>query len=305
MPIVQANGLDLMVEEYGSRRNPTLLLVCGWSVQLTFWPKPFIDGLVREGFHVVVFDNRDTGLSQKMRRPATSPVSPHILAARVLKQKWLAAYTLEDMAADAVGVLDALGIERAHIAGLSMGGMIAQIAAAEYPERFETATIMMSSTNRAGLPMPPAGVAYKVFLSRRGRTAAQRVRRASQIWRTIRTQDGGYAEEELEDRLQSTIDRSFYPAGRRRQLEAIVATGDLRRFSRRIDMPSLVIHGSADKLARPHGGLDIAENIPGSRFELIEGMGHDLPPNRIPLIVDMIADHALGVSRKNVQRKAA
>ena len=292
MAKIKLNGIELEVIEHGSRSNPTILLICGWSVQLTFWPKSFIDNLVDAGFHVVTYDNRDTGHSEKFGRfLATSPLSPHVLLARRLKSKKLTAYTLEHMAQDAVGVLDALGIEKAHILGLSMGGMITQIVAADYPQYVHSATILMSTTNRFGLPTPAARLAYDVFVARRGRSTSERAKRSLAIWKKIRTQDGGYDDQEFYDGIQSTIDRSFYPAGRKRQLEAIIATGDLRRFAQRIVAPTLVIHGSKDLLAKPHGGLDIATNIRGARFELIEGAGHDLAPNRIDQFTRLIIPH--------------
>ncbi|MCA8899837.1 MAG: alpha/beta hydrolase [Hyphomonas sp.] len=304
MTVVKANGIDIKVEEYGSKKDPALLLICGWSVQLTFWPKPFIQSLVDAGYRVITFDNRDVGLSEKFHhRPATYPFAPHVMASRLLKRKFLVAYTLEDMAADAMGVLDALNIPRAHIVGLSMGGMITQVVAAKYPERVRSATILMSTTNRPGLPLPPMDLAFDIFFRRRGRNPSHSLQRTQDIWRRIRTQDGGYDDANFEEALSATIDRAYYPPGRRRQMEAIMATGDLRRFTRRIVSPTLVIHGSADLLARPHGGLDIAANIPGARFELIEGMGHDLPPRRIGMIAGMIAGHAKAADARKTRLK--
>lgn len=293
MTILKANGIDIKVEEHGHKDAPALLLICGWSVQLTFWPRPFIDQLVQAGYRVITFDNRDVGLSKKFRgRPATFPFSPRVLASRFLKRKLLVAYTLEDMAEDAIGVLDALNVDRAHIVGLSMGGMIAQIVAANHPERTRSATILMSSSNRFGLPTPPIDLALDVLFARRGRSLQQRTARTRRVWKRIRTQDGGYNDEDFSETITATIDRSYYPPGRRRQIEAIMATGDLRRYARRIVAPALVVHGSADQLARPHGGLDIAANIRDAQFELIPEMGHDLPPNRIDLISGLISAHA-------------
>lgn len=306
MSILQANGIDIKVEEYGHKASPAILLICGWSVQLTFWPRPFIDKMVASGFRVITFDNRDVGLSQKMKgRPPTYPFAPHIMASRVLKRRILVSYTLEDMAADAVGVLDALDIDRAHIVGLSMGGMITQIVAGNYPDRVKSATMLMSSSNRFGLPTPPIDLAMGVLFARGGGTQEQRAARSARIWKRIRTQDGGYDDEQFGAQITSTIDRAYYPPGRRRQVEAIMATGDLRRFARKIEAPSLVIHGSADELARPHGGLDIAANIKGARFELIDGMGHDLPPKRIGLIANMITDHASSAEKVRRLRRGA
>ncbi|MEL7547195.1 MAG: alpha/beta hydrolase [Pseudomonadota bacterium] len=307
MTVVKANGIEIKVEEHGPKDGPALMLICGWSVQLTFWPKQLIDDFVNAGFRVITFDNRDVGLSQKMRgRPTTYPFAPHVMASRLLQRKLLVAYTLEDMAEDAVGVLDALDIHRAHIVGLSMGGMIAQIIAGKHPQRVTSANILMSSSNRVGLPTPPIDLSMAVLFSRRRVSPEKRAERSQRIWRRIRTQDGGYDDANFAERINATIDRSYYPAGRRRQVEAIMATGDLRRFARRIKAPSLVIHGSADLLARPHGGLDIATNIDGAKFELIEGMGHDLPPNRIGLISGLITEHALAADnmRQRLRRVA-
>ncbi|MEO0548499.1 MAG: alpha/beta hydrolase [Pseudomonadota bacterium] len=306
MTVVKANGIDVKVVEYGPQNAPALLLICGWSVQLTFWPKPFIENLVSSGYRVITYDNRDVGLSEKIRwRPPTLPFAPHIMASRVLKRKILVPYTLEDMASDAMGVLDALNIDTAHILGLSMGGMIAQIVAGKYRSRVRSATILMSSSNRFGLPTPPLDLAMDVLFSRGGGSRKKKAERSRRIWKRIRTQDGGYNDASFEQNITSTIDRAYYPPGRRRQVEAIMATGDLRRFARQICAPTLVIHGSADKLSRPHGGLDIAANIDGARFELIDGMGHDLPPNRIDMITNLITEHINDAERDERASRAA
>ena len=304
MTKIRANRIEIEYREFGDPKNPPLLLIGGWSVQLTFWPQPFIEAFVDAGYRVIVFDNRDIGLSQKMRFfPPTSPFAIHVLAARALKSRCFTAYTLEDMAEDARGLLDALEIEKAHILGLSMGGMITQILAAKHPDRVSSITIMMSSTNRLGLPLPPKRLAARVLLAPAFSTAKASRKRSEKIWRTIRTQDGGYDEAMFDAGLTATIDRSHTPAGRKRQLEAVVATGDLRKWTRRITAPTLVIHGSKDLLAPPAGGKDIASCIPGSRFELIPGMGHDLPPNRLAKLSALITDH-LGRARDMVQATA-
>ncbi|MBO9452961.1 alpha/beta fold hydrolase [Tropicibacter sp. R16_0] len=297
MPKLRANRINIEYQEFGDPASPPMLFIGGWSVQLTFWPQPFIDAFVDAGYRVIVFDNRDIGLSQKMRYfPPTSPFALHVLAARALKSRRLTAYTLEDMAEDARGVLDALGIDRAHILGLSMGGMITQILAAKHPDRVLSTTILMSSTNRLGLPLPPKRLAARILLTPLLSTAKASRRRSEKIWRTIRTQDGGYDEAQFNAGLTATVDRSHALAGRKRQLEAVIATGDLRRWTRRIKAPTLVIHGSKDLLAPPAGGKDIASCIPDARFELVSGMGHDLPPNRLDYLTNLIRAHLNSVS---------
>lgn len=292
MPQLKANGINIEYEDYGRPEDPAILFIGGWSVQLIFWPRPLIDALVDEGYRVIIFDNRDVGRSQKMRLfPATSPFAAHVLMARFFRSRLLTAYTLEDMAEDSVGILDALGIERAHILGLSMGGMITQIVAGKYPDRVLSTTILMSSTNRLGLPLPPLALAARVLINPRFIGKASHKRRSEAIWRSIRTINGGYDDTDFRAGISSTVDRAYAPSGRKRQLEAVVATGDLRRWTRRIKAPTLVIHGSKDLLSPPAGGRDIADCIPQSRFELIPGMGHDLPPNRLKEIIGMVKQH--------------
>jgi len=307
MSIIKANGIDIKIEEYGPKNGPAILLICGWSTQLTFWPKDFIERLCEAGFRVIAFDNRDVGHSQKFDSHLTTyPLAPHIMASRLLRTKVFLAYTLEDMANDAIGILDTLDIRRAHFLGVSMGGMITQILTSKFPERVISSTILMSSSNRFGLPGPPPLLALELLFRRARNDRRGSLKRSQRIWRKIRTQDGGYSENELENSLNSTIDRSFYPAGRRRQLEAVMATGDLRRFLRKIVSPTLVLHGSADILSRPHGGIDIAENIRGAKFELIDGLGHDLAPNKIEEISDLVIQHAREAQKaqKRIERVA-
>lgn len=292
MARIKANGIQLEYMEYGNPDDPAIVFVGGWSVQLIFWPQELIDAVVSQGFRVIVFDNRDVGHSQKMWHfPPTSPLAGHVLLARFLGSRRLTAYTLEDMAEDTVGLLDALGIEQAHILGLSMGGMITQIAAAKHPDRFLSATILMSSTNRLDLPKPPLSLLAHLLFSPRFLSRNMARRRSERIWRKIRTQDGGYEDSTFKAGVSSTIDRSHSPAGRMRQMEAIFATGDLRRFAKRISTPTLVIHGTEDPLAPVEGGQDIAASIPQARLELIEGMGHDLPPKYLGRISSLVTGH--------------
>lgn len=299
MAQILSNGINLEVEEYGDRSNPTLLFICGWSVQLTYWPKDLIDDIVQAGFHVVVFDNRDSGLSHKTPRfPPSSPVSPHVLMSRVLRRKILTSYTLEDLADDAIGVLDALNIRKAHILGLSMGGMIAQIAAAKHPKRVSSLTVLMSTTNRFRLPHANRALALDVFFGRPPRKREARIDRAVRLWNKIGTPNGGYDPKLLRKGLTATIDRCYTPHGRSRQLQAIFATGDIRRWSRMINAPTLVVHGSIDPLLPPHNGVDIAANVRGSRFELIDGLAHDLPPIKLDLIKGLIIEHMKKTAKK-------
>ena len=215
------------------------------SKQLIYWPMDFVNGLVKEGFRVVTFDNRDVGLSYKF--DGVRPPHPlrQMLTKRLFPKRQMAPYNLSDMARDAVGVLDALKIDRAHIVGASMGGMIGQLIAGDHADRVLSFTPVMSSTNGPGLP-------------------------------------GANAEVQ---------ERGFYPPGPKRQMAAIIDTGNLRPTANRITAPTMVIHGADDPLIPSVCGQDIAANVKGARFELVEGMGHDLPPSKLPKMVDLIAAH--------------
>jgi len=225
---------------------------------------------------------------------------------RFLGLKNLAPYSLVDMARDSVGVLDALSIDRAHVVGVSMGGMIGQILAANYADRIKSFTAIMSSTNNPKLPKADPEVVKKVFTVRqRPRTRDELIENTIQLWRTIGTPDGGHDPDAFRERIAASIDRSTYPAGVRRQIAAIISTGDLRRWTRAIAAPALVIHGSLDPLAPFQGGLDIAANVKDARAEIIDGMGHDLPPKFLPKITELVAGHLRSAEKTARSARAA
>ena len=293
MPLVKANGVDIEVEDYGSKSDPAIVLIMGLAAQLTLWPAPMVEGLVARGFRVVRFDNRDIGLSQKLHdRRAPSPALS-MTAIRLLGLKAVAPYTLHDMAADTGGVLDSLDIGKAHVVGASMGGMIGQVFAATRPERVTSFTAIMSSTNHRKLPQADPAVVRQLFSTRVGvKTHEELIDRIVAFWNVIGTPDSGNDPKEFRDKIAASIERCNYPSGVRRQIAAILATGDLRPWAKKIKAPTLVIHGSYDPLAPLPGGLDIAASVPGARAEIIDGMGHDLPPRHIKQITELIAGHA-------------
>lgn len=292
MPLVKANGLDIEVEEFGAQGRPAVLLIMGLSAQLTHWPLDFVEALVREGYRVVRFDNRDIGLSQKLHeRRALSPFL-FMAAASVFGAGRLAPYTLHDMAADAAGVLDALDIDKAHIVGASMGGMIGQLLSANYPARVKSLTTIMSTTNNPRLAKADPQLLRRLFAKRPpAATQDEIVDRTVEAWGLIGTRDSGHDPAEFRARIEANVKRCHYPAGVRRQVAAIVATGDLRRWSSSIKAPTLVIHGAEDRLAPPAGGRDIAATVPGARLEMIDGLAHDLPPRHLPRITQLVAGH--------------
>ena len=306
MALVKANGIEIEVEEFGKKSDPAVLLIMGLSAQLTLWPMAFIDALVERGFRVIRFDNRDIGLSQKMHEARALSPFFFIAAARLFGAQRLAPYTLHDMAADSVGVLDALGVDSAHVVGASMGGMIGQLLTASYPKRVRSFTAIMSSTNNPALPKTDPAVLKALFAKRPpAKSRDEIIDRSVEAWGVIGTKDGGNDPAAFRQRIAAAVDRCTYPAGVRRQVAAIVATGDLRRYTRTISTPTLVIHGSVDKLAPNAGGRDIAASIEGAKLEIIDGMGHDLPPKHLPQITELIADHLKSAEEKARKSRAA
>lgn len=306
MALVKANGIEIEVEEFGAKSDPAILLIMGLAAQLTFWPKPMVDALVDQGFRVVRFDNRDIGLSQKMHEARAPSPALTMTAIRMLGLKSLAPYTLLDMAADSVGVMDALGIDKAHVVGASMGGMISQVLAARHPGRVKSLTAIMSSTNHRRLPQADPAVIRKLFTTRVGvKTHDELIDRIVAFWGVIGTPDSGNDPIEFRNKIAASIERCNYPAGVRRQIAAIVATGDLRPFAKAVKAPTLVIHGSIDPLAPLPGGLDIAASVPGARMEIIDGMGHDLPPKHLTKITELVAGHARSAESLAAQSRAA
>lgn len=292
---VSANGLEIEIEQHGSPDDPPLLLIMGFSGQLSLWPDEFVEELVGRGFRVIRYDNRDIGLSQKFDGVKAPHPIWQLLVKRVLKNRRMAPYTLEDMAADAVGVLDALAIEKAHILGVSMGGMISQIVAADYPERVLSLMPVMTSTNAPGLPGPDKQVRKILFQAARNRpeTEEEAVAAGMRFFTAIGSPGGEERRAEIEELIRKNVARSFYPEGASRQMAAIIDTGDLRPWARRVRADTMVVHGVADPLILPPCGADVADHIAGARFELIEGMGHDLPQALHGRLADLVAGHSL------------
>ena len=292
MAKVLSNGLKLEVEEYGSPSNPSILLIMGLAAQLTRWPEAFVGPLVDKGFHVVAFDNRDIGLSEKLVSDrASSPLAVALLGTVGLASL-LAPYKLTDMAKDTVGVLDALDIDSAHIIGASMGGMIGQILCAEHPERVRSFTALMSSTNNPAMPKAHPKLTLEVFTARkRARTREELIDITLRIWTLIGTKNSGRDPVEFRQLVADSVDRNSSSSGIRRQMAAIIATRDIRDWTRKVTAPSLVIHGSDDPLVPVENGLDIAAEISNARMEIIEGMGHDIPPRFLATIVDHVLEH--------------
>jgi pimeloyl-ACP methyl ester carboxylesterase len=276
----------LCYESRGSEDDPALLLIMGLGFQLIAWPDGLIDGLVARGYRVIRFDNRDAGRSTHLVDRG-SPTRWELITRRIRNPS----YTLEDMAGDAIGLLDCLGIERAHVVGASMGGMIAQAVAAIAPDRVLSLTSIMSMTGARWTGQPSVRLLPYLLVPPPADRDAY-IAQTTGVLRRIRSP--GFPADEAASRevAEMTFDRGIAPGGFGRQLGAIVASGDRTRALARITSPTLVIHGTKDRLVAPSGGRATAKAIPGAELELIEGMGHDMPRDAWPRLIDAIDRNA-------------
>jgi pimeloyl-ACP methyl ester carboxylesterase len=288
MAQAQINGISLEYEIHGASDGVPLLLIMGLGAQMTRWPPGLYEKLVAKGFRVIRFDNRDVGLSQKF---TGAPTVESVVAARMRGEKPDIPYTLDDMAADAVGLLDHLGIQRAHIVGASMGGMIGQLVAANHPERVLSFTAIFTTTGNPSLP-PSKPEAMAVLTTRAPDPRTNIEAYLDQMVINARTIGSpGFPPDEkiLRERLHSDVKRSYEPAGVARQLAAVIADGDRRDRLGKIKAPVVVLHGEDDPLVPVEGGRDLAASIPGAELRLIPGMGHDLPAALYDEIVSAIS----------------
>ena len=288
---IGANGLTLEAEVDGPLAGEPILLIMGLGMQLTAWPAPLLRDLGQRGLRTIVFDNRDIGLSTKFDawgRPNIGLVSLRHAFGLSIRSPYL----LADMARDAAGLLDALGVERAHVVGVSMGGMIAQILAVQAPARVRTLTLIMTSSGARRLPGPTM-LARRALISRPRRHDVEGlVTHGVGVWRAIGSPGYPVDDAELRAKVERSIRRSYHPQGMARQLVAVAASGDRSPVLARIVQPTLVIHGRDDPLVPAPCGIDLAKKISGARLELIDGMGHDMPPALLPRIGELIAAHA-------------
>jgi len=291
----RVGALELAYEDWGDPAAPPLLLIMGFGAQLLLWPEGFCAALVARGLRVIRFDNRDIGQSSRLEWPGGRPPALWpVLARAQLGKPSAVPYRLEAMAADAVGLLDHLGIERAHVLGGSMGGMIAQILAADWPQRVARLGILFSSTNQPLLPPPALRLLGGLLLRPRpGMQEAQAVARQKLLLRGIESPAYRQSDADRERLARRILARGLDIDGVQRQLFALLGSGDLRPFARRIQAPTLVVHGARDPLLRPACGRAVARAIPGARFELIPEMAHDLPAPLWPRLSEMFADFYL------------
>jgi len=293
MPRVAANGMELYYEALG--QGEPLVLVMGVGAQLLYWPDGFCEQLADRGFEVVRFDNRDVGLSGKCGGAKVPPL-PKMVAGALLGLPLDVPYTLADMADDTAGLVTALGHERAHVVGVSMGGMIAQTVAIRHPDRLLSLTSIMShpGDRRFMVGQPKA---LRVLLGKPPRTREEAADRAEAFYRAVNGKRFPLDVDMVRTRSARAFDRCFYPPGFARHMGAILASGSRTAALRHVAVPSLVVHGSDDPLIRPAGGRATARAIPGARFELIAGMGHELPEGVWRPVIDAITAHARRASQ--------
>jgi pimeloyl-ACP methyl ester carboxylesterase len=278
--------VDISYETFGDSADPAMLLVMGLGTQMLGWDAGFCELLVERGFFVIRFDNRDVGRSSWIE-DAPRPDVPAAMTGDFSS----AAYTLSDMAADALGLLDHLGVESAHVVGASMGGMIAQTIAIEHPERVLSLTSIMSTTGDRAVGQPaPEGLAALMRTPPNDREGY--AESAVEAFRAIGSKGFEIDEDYVRQRALASHDRGYNPLGVARQLLAIGASGDRTERLRELDVPTLVVHGRGDPLVSMTGGEATAAAIPGAKLELVEGMGHDLPRGTWRRLADLIAENA-------------
>ncbi|WP_341906820.1 alpha/beta fold hydrolase [Polaromonas sp. YR568] len=305
---IKSNGIDIEVEDSGAAPHadgsprPVVLLIMGLGMQLIAWPPELVMALVGAGYRVVRFDNRDAGLSTRMEALGSPNLVWEGLKHR-MGWRIRPPYSITDMAADTVGVMDALQIACAHVVGLSMGGMIAQRVALQAPARVLSLTSIMSSSGARGLPEAQPAV-LRAMLSRPADKSMQAaIEHTVKLFKAIGSPGFPMNEAELRARVATAAERSLYPKGIARQMLAVVADTSRAQALARITAPTLVVHGRTDPLVPFACGEDTARRIPGARLEGIEGMGHDLPPGVVERLVPMLVGHFRGVESDRATRQ--
>jgi pimeloyl-ACP methyl ester carboxylesterase len=293
MPQAKANNIRIEYETFGDPSSPAILLIAGLSAQLIYWDEEFCKQLAQAGLYVIRFDNRDAGLSTKLDAAGVPDMSD-ILRKLMSRQKLTPPYTIEDMASDAVGLLDALNIQKAHLCGMSMGGMIAQSLAIHYPQRVLSLTSIYSTTGNPQLPQPKPEV-MSLLLTPPPRDRDLFIRFELDLFRALTGPRFGFDEKWIRETMGKAYDRSYYPQGTGRQLVAVMTQNNRKAALRDLKVPTLIIHGDSDPLVSVEAAKDAADAVPGAELIIMEGMGHDLPHGPA---WTQIADHLIAHTKK-------
>lgn len=287
--IAKVKDIDIVYDTFGDPTTPSILLIMGLGSQMIAWDEEYCAQLASHGYWVIRYDNRDSGLSTKFDSAGMVNILELVVA--IQRGKVIEVpYTLRDMADDAVGLLDALEIETAHVVGVSMGGMIGQLLAIHYPSRVSTLTSIMSSTGEPDLP-PPNQEAFQILLVPPPTDRDEYIEETSKAWKYLNGSRYPFDEDRLRTRIGMGFDRGLCPDGTSRQLAAILTSAGRREALRSISIPALVIHGDADPLVPVECGIDTADTIPGAKRLIIEGMGHTLPVELWPKVIETVVEH--------------
>ena len=289
--IAKANGIEIAYETFGDLGAKPMLLIIGLGSQMIVWDDEFCTQLASRGYWVIRFDTRDIGLSTKFNEAGVPNISA-LMQAQAQGEATHAPYTLSDMMYDAMGLLDELGIDSVHVVGLSMGGMIAQIMAVEFPERIRTLTSVMSSTGDPDLP-PPKPEALSILFKRLPTERIDYIESCVQVWRVLSGTKFPVDEIRVRKRAEQSHDRGLNPAGFARQHAAIIASGSRKEMLKSLTVPTMVLHGDADPLVPVECSIDTANAIPGAKLVIIKGMGHALPKALWPRVINAIVRHAV------------
>src|SRR3984957_19137635 len=290
MPRVRANGIDIEYESFGRESDPLILLIMGFGAQLIFWPEALCQGLAAKRFSIVRFDNRDAGKSTHLVSE-TAP-EPRALFAEVMsgRQPYVP-YALDDMADDAVGLMDALGVSHAHIVGASMGGMIAQLVAINYPGRTKSLISIMSTTGRRDLPPGNPETLSVLFRPPRSTSREDLINAGVEVQKALAGPGFPASEAEMRARAELRMDRAPLDlAGVARQSAALIVAQPRNALLKQVRCPTLVMHGADDPVIPTAGAKDTAESIPGAELIVVPGMGHDFPPALVPVFLKHIGD---------------
>ena len=289
--IAKANGIDIAYETFGDPGANPMLLIIGLGSQMIVWDDEFCTQLASRGYWVIRFDNRDIGLSTRFDEAGVPNIST-LMQAQAQGEAAHAPYTLSDMMHDAMGLLDALGIDSVHVVGLSMGGMIGQIMAVEFPERIRTLTSVMSSTGDPGLP-PPKPEALSILFTPLPTERIDYIESCVHVWRVLSGPKFPVDETRVRKWAEQSHDRGLNPAGFARQHAAIIVSGSRKEMLRSVTVPTMVLHGDADPLVPVECGIDTANAIPGAKLVIVKGMGHALPKALWPRVINAIVRHAI------------
>ena len=303
MPQIRANGIDIEYESFGRDSDPLILLIMGFGAQLTFWPEALCHGLAARGFRVVRFDNRDVGKSTHLAGE-TAP-DPRALFAEVMAgRRPQVPYTLDDMADDVVGLMDALHINRAHIVGASMGGMIAQLVAINHPDRTKSLISIMSTTGRRDLPSGNPETLSVLFRPPESASREDLVEASVLVQKALA--GSGFPASEAEMRARAEVRTDYAPfdlAGISRQSAALIVAPPRDKLLKKLHCPALVIHGADDPVIPAAAAKDTAESIPGAELIIVPGMGHDFPPALAPVFLKHIGDFVSKVEARSEERR--